>query len=136
MNELIELIKNDEEIIKGMPADVESIIAKNIELKEQNLVEIPKDFIDLLSIFNGISLEEAEIFAFNPDTEGFNNLLDINQHIVKEDGFNIIFLGKDAESYFIYDEESEEYQTIDMEELDVIDASQDFHEALEFFLSI
>lgn len=115
MKEIIELIRNNQEIEHGEAADARLVMITRTELKKNGFPVWTTEFEQLLAHFNGIFHNGAFIFGLKPENDIFSDLLNENMILCPPE--NLLFLGYSEWDYLVYDASAQEYQLVDKDDL-------------------
>ena len=136
IQELIEYLKNDEEIGRNIPTSEVKIAIGVLKLKEAGIAEPCVDFYKLLRNFNGLSNNGCYILGINPENNFFQNLIDYN--VKQKDNLtkNEIILGYDDAHWMVYNQTDKNYKIIDPDDGSEEATTKDLAEAVAFILHI
>lgn len=113
MEELLEIILNDDEIECGGEIDMRRLMLYNHNLKEAGLVALPDDLLAFLHQANGVWFDGAAIFAADPESGLFTDIMSANLDLNRDDRNEVLVLGEDENDFLIYDVVAGLYQIID-----------------------
>ena len=134
MSEL-EVIK--EQVGYNQPATEAQIRICNLKLKQNNLPELPKEYIDLLKKCNGFSNEDARIFGAEiKDNNWYKDVASFNITHFHGQGSNWLILGESDFAFFIYDSKQKKYCISDRDTLEAEYSKIDFMRAINDILRV
>lgn len=131
----IEKIK--EQVGFNVPADEAQIKICNIKLKQNNLPELPLEYISLLKNCNGFSNEDCSVFGAEiKNNNWYKDIAAFNISYFHGKSSKWLILGENDFFYFIYDDEQKKYYVADRDNLEEERSDNDFYLLLEFLLRI
>lgn len=133
---LLDVIQKDEDVMCGSPLDLRKAMIYNHNLKEAGLAEVPEDFIALLRQINGIWSDGATVFAINPESGLYTDIMAFNAEANCSDKKVVLILGEDENDYLIYNDVLKIYQVIDKQDELVWAKYDNWEAALSHLLKI
>lgn len=136
MNELIKHIKQTASARLAAPVNTQKIILCQKELTQNGNAMLPDAFLVILHSFNAVSYDGARIFGINPESKNFMDIVLANQMSPLAGKQNIVILGCDEFDYLAYNTETQTYQIIDKEDLEVLEEYSEIEPAIKHILKI
>lgn len=136
VQELIDYLKQNEDIGRNKPISEVKIAIGVLKLKEAGLPEPCTDYYKLLRNFNGISNNGCYIMGINPESTFFPNLVDYNLREKENLEKNEIILGYDDAYWLVYNQNSKKYRIIDPDDYSEEGTTDNFAEAVPYILHI
>ena len=136
MKNIIQTLKKIPAAILGSPVNVKKIILCQKELTQNHNAMIPEDFLGLLHNFNAVAYDGAKIFGISPNGKIFMDIVLANQMSPLAGNPNIVVLGCDEFDYLAYNTETQTYQIIDKEDLEVLEEYSEIEPAVKHILKI
>ena len=136
MNNIIQHIKQITAAHLASPVNTQKIILCQKELTQNGNAMLPNAFLDILHSFNAVSYDGARIFGINPESKVFMDIVLANQMSPLAGKQNMVLLGCDEFDYLAYNTETQTYQIIDKEELEVLEEYSEIEPAIKHILKI
>ena len=136
MKKLAEILAGSGDFDYGGGLEKKEIILYNRRLDEAGFARIPADFAVLLEQFNGIYGDGAEIYALNPPTVMFNDLLRKNFEFDLPDKQDILLIGESEDFLLFYNRAENLYALADREDGIVEFESSGLEEAAAALLKV
>ena len=136
MNELINHIKQITSARLAAPVNTQKIILCQKELTQNGNAMLPDAFLVLLHNFNAVSYDGARIFGITPENKIFMDIVLSNQMSPLSGKQNMVVLGCDEFDYLAYNTETQTYQIIDKEDLEVLEEYSEIEPAVKHILKI
>lgn len=136
MSNLIQLIKQNTTARLGKSANLQKIILCQKELTQNGNAMLPNAFLELLHNFNAVSYDGARIFGINPESKVFMDIVLANQMSPLAGKQNMVLLGCDEFDYLAYNAQTQTYQIIDKEDLEVLEEYSEIEPAIKHILKI
>ena len=136
VQELIDYIKQDENIGRNKPISEVKIAIGVLKLKDGGFPEPCVDYYKLLRNFNGLSNNGCYVLGINPESAFFPNLIDYNLKEKENLNQGEIILGSDDSYWLFYNHNSKKYRVIDPDDYSVATTTDNFAEAVPYILHI
>ncbi len=136
IEELIDSLENDEQAVLMHPVTSQSLSATQGFFLKKELSGLPDDYIEFLHLTNGLVYGYISLYGTNAvEEERMLDLVTANEKFLEEyDDKKLLLLGHNRSSLLVYNRETELYEIVDQEELEMVDEFEDFEEMLsEFF---
>ena len=134
MSELAHEIVESDDFWCGEGVDVRRLAIYKIELKRQNLPELPEAFAAFCKECNGVRGSGSCLWGLNPDGP-FEDILTENLRLEMA-GSGALILGYNDLDYLFYDAELARYQTRDKDSLELAAEFSDWEEAVAEILQL
>lgn len=119
------------------PAIEAQIRICDLRLKQNNLPELPSNYVDLLKICNGFSNEDASVFGAGiKDNNWYKDIADFNIAHFHGNGTNCLILGESDFFFFVYDAKEGKYYIVDRDTLEEEYSQADFMPMVKYILRI
>ena len=102
-----------------------------LELEKNSLPQIPQDYIDFLSVANGLYYNGALLYGVSPDLKVIKDILSAN----KKPSSNLI-LGENDSDWLIFDSKESEFQIRDKTDASLWKHSASLFDVLPYLLQI
>ncbi len=136
MNNIIQHIKQITVAHLASPVNTQKIILCQKELTQNGNAMLPNAFLDILHSFNAVSYDGARIFGINPESKVFMDIVLANQMSPLAGKQNMVLLGCDEFDYLAYNAQTQTYQIIDKEDLEVLEEYSEIEPAIKHILKI
>lgn len=136
MKNIIQKLKQIPSAILGNPVNVKKIILCQKELMQNHNAMLPEDFLEFLHNFNAAAYDGAKIFGIAPDGKIFMDIVLANQMSPLAGKQNMVLLGCDELDYLAYNTQTQTYQIIDKEDLEVLEEYSEIEPAIKHILKI
>ncbi len=113
IQELIDYIKQNDEVGCNKATSDVKIAIGVLKLKEAGLPEPSTDYYKLLRQFNGLSNNGGYVMGINPESTFFPNLIDYNLKEKENLNTGEIILGYDDDYWLIYNQNNKNYKIVD-----------------------
>lgn len=131
-------VKNIEENVGcNIPATEAQIRICNLKLKQNNLPELPAEYIELLKSHNGFSNEDAKIFGVEINNHNwYKDVAQFNISYFHGNKADWLILGESDFFFFIYDSGQKKYFITDRDDMEEEYSETDFMPAVYYLLHI
>ena len=130
---LIQEISENELAVCGKPLATTQFKLYQINFKSAGFTSLPQQYWEFIKTLNGVHYNGAELYALNPETKAFKDLLTVNQKLSNTD---TILLGENEQDWLVFDADDEEFQILDKTDLTVWKHSENFEPLAAYLLKI
>lgn len=130
---LIQEISENELAVCGKPLATAQFKLYQINFKAAGFETLPQSYWEFMKNLNGIYYDSAELYALNPETKTFKDLLTINQKFQSTD---TILLGENDQDWLVFDADEQEFQILDKTDLTIWKHNENFEPLLAYLLRI
>ncbi len=110
MNELLEFLEQNKALKKEKPLVCLDVIQAQKGLVQSGFPLLPKDFVALLKIYNGIQGEDGIILGIDLEDERMD-IVRFNKHY--NTSTQKVILGYDDTAFLVFDSQTKEYLLLD-----------------------
>jgi hypothetical protein len=119
------------------PATEAQIKICNLKLKQNNLPEIPDEYVGLLKICNGFSNEDALVFGADVKNHNwYKDIADFNIAYFHNGKSDWLILGENDFFLFVYASQQQKYFIVDRDTLEENFSDTDFMPMVNYILRI
>lgn len=136
MQELIDYLKQNEEIGRNRPTSEVKIAIGVLKLKEAGFPEPAAEYHTLLRNFNGLSNNGCFILGINTESSFFPDILDYNVREKENLAAGELVLGYNDAFRLIYDAENKKYRFVDPDDGSEEGATESLAEAVPYILHV
>ncbi len=136
MQELIDYLKNNEEVGRNKPISEVKIAIGILKLKETGFPELTAEHQMLLRHFNGLSNNGCFIFGINTESSFFPDILDYNVREKEQLAEGELIIGHNDAFWLLYNAESKKYRLIDPDDGSTEGETENLAEAIPYLLHI
>jgi len=113
-------VKNIEENVGcNVPATEAQIRICNLKLKQNNLPELPAEYVELLKKHNGLSNEDAKVFGAEiKNNNWYKDVADFNINYFHGNKSDWLVLGESDFSFLVYDSSQKKYYMTDRDSME------------------
>ncbi len=136
IEDLIESLENDEDVILMHPVNSQSLSAAQSFLMKSEMPKLPDDYVDFLHITNGLVYRGVIFYGTSAvEEEKMPDMVSANQEFMENyESRDLVVIGNDRHTLFVYNRETDMYEIVDKEDLDLIDEFEEFIDLIsEFF---
>ena len=130
---LIKRLYDDDDVLCGDTFPTTKLRLLRLNLGNNKLASLPDDYWDFISQINGLYSNGAQLYAFEPESNAFKDVIAVN-HLTESP--DIAFLAENDLDILIYDIENEEFQVLDKSDLALWKHCKDFQSALAYLLKL
>lgn len=136
MQELIDYLKQNEEIGRNRPTSEVKIAIGVLKLNEAGFPEPAAEYHTLLRNFNGLSNNGCFILGINTESSFFPDILDYNVREKENLAAGELVLGYNDAFRLIYDAENKKYRLVDPDDGSEEGATESLAEAVPYILHV